>query len=108
MAPVDLRLYYGTCYLGVPKRDPDFGNYPYRENAEEHANHHANSGFRASETYKCSGIISILPRLMFIGIPSIIVLSHSSFVPSRICKYPTPAELTASEQEAGFDRVIPI
>ena len=22
------RLYYGTQYLGVPKWDPDFGNYP--------------------------------------------------------------------------------
>ena len=27
-APVGSELYYGTSYLGVPKWDPNFGNYP--------------------------------------------------------------------------------
>ena len=27
-APLGYRLFYGTYYLGVPKSDPDFGNYP--------------------------------------------------------------------------------
>ena len=33
--PLGYRLYYGTSYLGVPKWDPNFGNYPCREPALE-------------------------------------------------------------------------
>ena len=28
-APFGYILYYGTIYSGVPKWDPDFGNYPF-------------------------------------------------------------------------------
>ena len=28
-APFGYRLYYGTYYVGVPKRDPNFGSYPF-------------------------------------------------------------------------------
>ena len=31
MGSFGYRLYYGTQYLGVPKWDPNFGNYPYRD-----------------------------------------------------------------------------
>ena len=29
MGPFGYELYYGTQYFGVPRWDPNFGNYPY-------------------------------------------------------------------------------